>query len=236
MGVIYWAGVSSDDVGVVVERYPALPRPRRKYTTITVPGRNGVLLLDENAYENYTQPYDIYIRGGNKHLPQKARAVTSWLCAPQGYQRLEDGYEPDVYRMAYYEGPTDIENILNSFGRATIEFNCKPQRFLRSGERAIRLESPGVLANPTCFEALPLITVYGSGAGILAVGGVTLAINSISGYLVLDSDTQNAYKGTENKNAAISGQDFPTLPAGDTAVSWSGGITAVEIVPRWWTL
>lgn len=234
--MIYWAGTSSDDVGAVVEYYPSLPRPRRKYSTITVPGRNGVLLLDENAYENYTQPYDIYIRGGRRHLPQKARAVAGWLHGPQGYQKLEDSYEPDLYRMAYYEGPTDIENILNSFGRATIEFNCKPQRFLHAGDRTIRLESPGTLANPTDFQALPLITVYGSGAGVLAVGGVTMAITSISSYVVLDSDTQNAYKGTENKNSTISGQDFPTLPAGNTAISWSGGITAVEIVPRWWTL
>lgn len=32
------------------------------------------------------------------------------------------------------------------------------------------------------------------------------------------------------------GGEFPTLPAGETRVTWSGGVTAVEITPRWRTL
>lgn len=234
--MIVWAGQSSDDLRVVVEHYPAQPRPHQRYTVETVPGRNGALLLAENAYQNYTQPYDVYISAERSGLPRAARAVAAWLCAPTGYQRLEDSYEPDVFRLAYFSGPLDISNILNRFGRATLEFNCKPQRWLKEGEQTVTLTQSGaVLCNPG-MEALPLIMVYGTGEATLTAGGSTVQIKSLDGSLTLDSDLQDAYKGTENKNSTISAPEFPVLPPGESAVTWTGGIQRVEIVPRWWVL
>ena len=37
-------------------------------------------------------------------------------------------------------------------------------------------------------------------------------------------------------NETILSDDFPELPAGKTQIAWTGGITAVEVTPRWWTL
>lgn len=224
----------SRDYNILLDGSGTVGAPERDVQTVSVPGRSGDLHLDNGRWKNTSLSYRcVMIRDFERQFA----AFRAKLLATRGYCRLMDTIHPEEYRLAAFLAALEPETIpYNRAGAFTLTFDCKPQRFLRAGERAIRLGSPGVLANPTCFEALPLITVYGSGAGRLAVGGVTLAINSISGYLVLDSDTQNAYKGTENKNAAISGQDFPTLPAGDTAVSWSGGITAVEIVPRWWRL
>lgn len=235
--MIFWDGQSSDDLMVRVEHYPALPRPARRMSRVSVPGRNGDLIFDEGAYENYTQPYDIYLSAERRRLPGPARAVAAWLLAPAGYQRLEDSYEPDFYRMASFDGPLDLANILNRFGRATIEFSCKPQRYFKGGERAVELTAPGTpLHNPYAFAALPLITVYGSGPGNLQVGSTTVQIKALEGSLTLDSEIQDAYKGTQNKNNTIFAPEFPALAPGDNAVSWTGEIERVEIVPRWWTL
>lgn len=234
--MIFWAGKGSDDVGAVVEYYPKRIYPSRKINTVNVPGRNGALIIDEHAYTNYTQMYDIYISAEELRLPRAARAVARWLYTPSGYQRLEDSYEPDVYRLAYFSGPVEVENILNRFGRCTIEFNCKPQRFLRRGEAEIAIQSGGTIYNPTGFDALPLVTITGSGAGTLQIGGVTVRILALDGSMTLDSDTQNAYDGTLNRNADISAPDFPRLKAGENSVYFDGGITAVKIIPRWWTL
>ena len=234
--MIVWAGQSSDDLRMVVEHYPEQPRPQQRYEVQTMPGRNGELLLAENAYNNYTQPYDVYLSAERIGLPRAARAVAAWLCAPTGYQRLEDSYEPDVFRLAYFSGPLDISNVLNRFGRATLEFNCKPQRWLKEGEQTVTLTQSGaVLYNPG-MEALPLITVYGTGPGTLTAGGRTVQIKSLDGSLTLDSEIQDAYKGTLNKNSTISAPEFPALPPGESAVAWTGGIQRVEIVPRWWVL
>lgn len=235
--MIFWAGRSSDDVHVVVERYPNVELSARKLDTQAVPGRNGDLLFPQNAYQNYVQSYEIYVSAERIRLPRAMREVANWLCGPAGYQKLEDSYDVETYRRAYFAGPLDVESILHRFGRATIEFNCQPQRFLRVGDMPVQAAQGQVLLNPTAFAALPLITITGTGAGTLTVGDVTVTITSMPrGVIVLDSDTQNAYYGAFNLNSTISAPEFPTLPAGESAVRWTGGITGVEIIPRWWTL
>ena len=235
--MIFWAGRSSDDVHVVVERYPSVELAGRKLDTQSVPGRNGDLLFPQNAYQNYVQAYEIYVSAERIRLPRAMREVANWLCGPAGYQKLEDSYDVETYRRAYFAGPLDVESILHRFGRATIEFNCQPQRFLRAGDVSVQAAQGQALLNPTAFAALPLITVTGTGAGTLTVGDVTVTINSMPrGVIVLDSDTQNAYYGAFNLNSTISAPEFPTLLAGESAVRWTGGITSVEIIPRWWTL
>lgn len=235
--MIFWAGQSSDDLCVQVERYPALPRPAKKRTRVSVPGRNGDLIFDEGAFENYIQPYDIYISAERPRLPWAARAVAAWLLAPSSYQRLEDSYEPNFFRLASFDGPLEVENVLNRYGRATLEFNCKPQRFAKAGQRAVSLwAGGGVVHNPYAFTALPLLQVYGSGPGRLQVGDRAVEVKALDGALTLDSETQNAYQGTLNKNNTIVAPEFPALLPGDNAISWTGGIERVEVVPRWWTL
>lgn len=54
---------------------------------------------------------------------------------------------------------------------------------------------------------------------------------------MLDSEVQNAYDGTTNKNNSISiSGGFPVLEHGESLISYGGGITAVNITPRWWML
>lgn len=235
--MIYWAGRSSDDVHVIVERYPSVTLPARKLDTQAVPGRNGDLLFEQNAYQNYVQAYEVYMSAERIRLPRAMREVANWLCGPSGYQNLEDDYDVETYRRAYFAGPLDVESIMHRFGRATVEFSCQPQRFLRAGDQTVELSQGEALLNPTAFTALPLITVAGTGAGTLTVGNVTVAINSMPrGIVVLDSDAQNAYYGAFNLNSTVSAPEFPTLPAGENPVRWTGGITSVKIKPRWWTL
>ena len=233
--MIVWAGKSSDELNLTVETYPDRPRPAKKYSVVSVPGRNGDLHIDTGAYANYTQFYDIGIRGRERGLPQAARTVAQWLYAPTGYKRLEDSYEPDVFRLAYFSGPQDIENILNSLGRATIEFSCKPQRFLKGGDQPVTVQSGTVLYNNTAFEALPLIRITGSGAGRLQVGEYVVEIKSLSSAITLDCELQDAYNGTVNLNNTISAPEFPMLIGGDNEISFTGNWN-VEITPRWWTI
>lgn len=232
--MIWWHGVSSDDVQVIVERFPNVNIPARKYEKISVPGRNGDILIPEDAYENVPQRYEIYVSAEKEKLPAVARCVACWLCV-SGYQRLEDSYFLDSYRLAHYSGSLEIENILNRFGRATIEFDCKPQRFLHDGELVLSYSGAGKIVNPTRFPSAPLIKVLGSGSGTLTIGSTTVSLTGISEYVMLDCDIQDAYKGLVNKNSNMTGS-FPKIEGGEQVVTFTGGITGLEITPRWWTL
>lgn len=231
--MITWHGVPSTEAPVVVEHPPGRVVPKRRMEIIDVPGRNGPVIISEDAFESVPQVYEVHIPPGVPDLALAIRGVIDWLCYP-GYNRLEDSYEPEVYRIAFFEGDTEIENILNKAGKAEIEFTCKPERWLKVGEVPIVMTAATTLTNPTTRTAKPLITVKGSGSGVLKVGTYTLNLTDCNG-VVLDCDNEDVYKNGVNKNSTVTG-DFPKLPAGSTNITWSGGITGLTVVPRWWTL
>lgn len=235
--MIDYNGVRSTAVGVIVEKYPQRPIPKRKAERFSVPGRSGDVIAVEDAWENVRQRYEIYVSAEGPGLPVVAAAAARWLMQP-GYCRLEDEYDRDVFRLAAYLGPVDLENTLNSFGRAAIEFDCDPRRFLKTGDIPAAMTNGGKLLNPTGFTALPLIRVSGSGAGTVTLGGVTVSLTECDG-VTIDCQEQDCTRLVDsvetNFNSGMTG-GFPKLGAGISEVSWTGGVTAVEIVPRWWTL
>lgn len=244
MGVIQWNNRSSDDLHVMVEHHPYIGIPERKMDVYSVPGRNGDIVISQDAYENVIQQYDLALIGIDATLPQTVRAVMEWLRNPEGYARLEDSYNPDVYRLAYYKGGGDIENRFNLLGRATVSFSCKPQRFLRVGELPIIAVNGMKLSNPSVYTAKPLIAVKGTGAAVLTVGTNVVTISAIgadantSGEIDIDCDTMSAYNGSTNRNSSITiTGEFPNFKEGETEISWTGsGVTSVVITPRWWIL
>lgn len=246
MHKITWNGVASDTLGVRIERSPEIIRPRRKADVVQIPGRNGDILFAQEAWNNYSQPYEIFFgTGADLSAETAADAVSEWLQSSGDYARLEDTFEPDIYRLAYYIEETSIYNALTEYGRTTIRFSCRPERFLKTGETATTLSSSGrTMSNPTKQFSRPLIRVNGSGNGTLTIAGTnttySVSLTGISSYIYLDSDEQNAYRTTaENQNNKVtitSGGDFPRLAPGTNTISWSGGVTSVVITPRWFNI
>ena len=236
--MIQFNGTSSGAYGVYVEKYPARPIPARKQEIFSVPGRSGDVIAVEDAWENVEQAYDIYLSAEKAGLPIVSAKVVAWLMQP-GYRRLEDDYNPGIFRLAAFAGPVDLQNILNAFGRATVKFNCMPQRFRLTGEAPIALSAAGTVTNPTANSAQPLITVSGAGSGTVTVGSVTVTINEITDGMILDCREGEAYAvsggSVSNLNTKVSGA-FPVLAAGDNAVSWTGGVTGLSLIPRWFDL
>lgn len=237
MGEIIYNGKSSKTIGLEVETYPDYQTPRRSYEKIHIPGRNGDLLIDQHSWENATRTYLVSIGSFKKRYDQMMNEVSQWLHSALTYVRLEDSYEPEFYRLAVYLGENSFTNLFNQGGKATIEFDCKPQRFLKEGDISISVTDTTNLENPTIFTALPIIHVYGAGKGSLTVGNYPVTISEIGTEIVLDSEIQDAYLNTLNKNSMVSLENgFPKLEPGKTPIGFSGGITKVEVIPKWFTL
>lgn len=230
---LYFAGKDSREFGIYISGSGTFNAPERDVEFVSVPGRSGDLTIDNGRFLNVTGTYPAFI---HQNFTENAMKARLWLQSLTGYQRLEDTYHPDYYRMAVYRGPLDFETrALNSGADFDLSFECKPQRYLKSGEFPVQISAPGALYNPW-MPSLPLITVYGSGAGVLSVGGYTVTIHDMTDSLTLDSETGNAYKGLSNENGNIYAPEFPVLQSGRNVVGWSGGISRVEITPRWWTV
>lgn len=234
MGVIIFNNKSSADCRIQVAHPPGYAYPERDYTITHIPGRNGDIIQDNGCYKNVERTYEVSFDAPNEDFATYANAVSAWLHSTTGYARLEDSYEPNYYRMAVYQESNIFENLYNQAGTATIVFECKPQRFLKTGDNNITIQNSLTIMNPTGFEAYPLFKVTGT-SGVLTVNGNSITFSSIDGFVMLDCELQDAYKENINKNSTISGT-FPVLKTGSNTISWIGDISSVTMKPRWWTI
>lgn len=134
MGIITFNGISSKDYGIEIEHPPRYVYPERDYTVYNVLGSNSQYILDNGCYKPVTKSYDISFPTPFEKFTEYSSGVSRWLHSGSGYCRLEDSYEPDIYRMAYYKEDGEFENIYNGAGKATINFVCRPERFLKIGD------------------------------------------------------------------------------------------------------
>ena len=238
-GVIVYGGVDSSNYGIVVGESPAFERPNRKQTIIQVPGRNGSVLFQENAWEDVTRTYSVWLDediANNKSLADKVNDYQAALNSLTGYQMLTDNFEPDVYRLAYYSGGDQFTNEMTQYGRANLRFVCRPERFLVSGADAVEVDNGDTLINPTLFASKPLIHIEASNETIsVSIGGKTITAE-VTDYINIDCERMNAYRlPVENRNDKISGT-FPTIPSGSNTIGITGNYTKVEITPNYFTI
>lgn len=222
--------IPSTDYGVYISGAGTFDAPARDEETVAVPGKNGDIVIDNGRYNNISVAYPAFIYRGFR---LNVEGLRNFLLTQRGYKRLEDTYHPEYYRFARWSGEftAEVEEDLAA-GRFDLVFDCKPQRFLKSGEMIVTLTESGGLFNETPHEAKPLLRVYGTGR--IAINGVAMTISEADEYTDIDCDIQDAYKGVTNCNGNISGS-FPTLMPGRNSVTLDG-VSRVDITPRWWVL
>ena len=223
-------GVTSSTYGIFIEHRPVMTFPKRVIESISVPGRSGNLLFDTGAYENVTLTYQVAYRGS---VRPTGVDIATWLYQ-NDYLTLTDTYEPSYFRKAVYVSPLNVTDIINVAGRATITFDCQPQRYLLSGLTVLTPTKGSNISN-AYQPSLPIITL--SGNGTLTVGSRTVTVSGNTGTLTLDSERQTAEVGGNNANNLITLSDgFPILENGNTNITWTTGISNVRVTPNWWTL
>lgn len=236
---VHFGTVCSKDYGIYLTGIQIANSPKRDVTFVAVPGSNGDLIVDNNRWKNVDVIYSFAIA---TRFAESFDAFKKALLSQSGYQELRDSIYPGYFRMAIIKDPIKPSVMrLNRTGVFDVTFHCKPQRFLSSGTDAREIVEPTKWYNNDGFEAKPLITVYGSGAGSLTIGDTTVEIKNLTDQMTLDCELQTAYRkigdgAPENMNSSIYAPCFPVLGKGETAISWTGGITKIDIIPRWWTI
>lgn len=175
---IEFGGVNSSDYGIYVSGEGTFNAPERDVELIEIPGRNGDFSLDKGRFKNITVTYPVYnFEGSLEDFRTKLSDFRNALKSQIGYQRLEDTFHPDEYRMAVFVDAFDVKPVMyNTASTIELTFNCKPQRFLKSGETAQTVASGGTITNPTPFEASPLIEA--EGYGTISIDGQSISIVS----------------------------------------------------------
>lgn len=228
-----FAGKSSLEFRVRISGNGTYKTAERVTETVIVPGRNGDLTIDDKRFGTVDYVYEAYIVD---NFDENYSGLINYLLSKKGNHRLEDSYHLDEFRMAKFNGPIEPNVLMAEAGSFDISFRVQPQRFLKSGEREITLSAGTFkVKNPTLMTALPKITVT-SGTGDLVIGSQHAVLSANNGNTVIDSELQDCYEGTTNRNPDLALSDgFPALGEGFTEITVPAGMT-VKLQPRWWKL
>lgn len=242
MNYFEYKGIRSSDMGIRIEEKEVFSGPQYDLGFEEIPGRDGDLIRSGGRFPNVQVTYSVFVAAKSVvELASKLNAVKAWLYTElDQYHELSDTYNPGFSRKGVFSGKLDIEDELNRIGIFTISFSCQPFQYSADGKQQTEYATGDTVNNPYPFPSKPYIKVYGSGNGALtlqsASNNSTWTFESIEDYLEIDSVQMNFYKGVEPKNDLVTGSGFPLLYPGENAITLTGGITKIEIEPRWMTL
>ena len=202
-------GSTSASYGVFLTGEGVFNSPERSVELIEIPGRNGDYAMDKGRFQNIELVYKAaLVDYTESDFADRISNVRNWLASKIGYKRLSDGYNPDEYRMALFTGGVEVEHFDLKTGEFDIIFNCKPQRWLTSGETATAVANNGTLSNPTLFDSEPLLAV--KGYGTIGFNGYEIEIDNGALGTILMASGESFYTST-----TISLENISSLNASD---------------------
>ena len=223
-------------MGLQIEGEPRYITGRKIVDVYSVPGRNGSLLFDTGAFSDGTAEYKV--SRVSSTLEADLYKIATWLMNTDTWKALTDTQEPLITRYAYCDNALDFVRKLKLTGAGTIHFACKPQRYFTANLDTLQgVTSGGTIVNDY-MPARPILYIAGSGAATLAVNDTTITFTDIDTSITVDCENCIAYKGSTNlsNKISINKYDYPVLKNGNNVISWTGGITGVNMKSRLWTL
>lgn len=259
---------NSLDYGIYITGEAVYNAPERAVEMVSIPGKNGALALDQGRFENIEVTYPAGAFGAEQaEFADRMRAMRNMLASRYNYVRLTDSYHPDEYRLGLYKSGLEVTPVaMSSAGEFDITFNCKPQRFLTSGEVPLDLtwkyealeeensititdeegnEIDGgttpidTITNPTLFESQPLIIVTGSGQ--VSIGDQIITVTDIPAGtdVYIDCESMEIYTNTGGIISGASSHVAFNKNSFPTIAPGEQGFSKtapVQIIPRWWRL
>lgn len=222
---------SYTDMGVILKETPPISKPKRRVTSVQIPGRDGELHYDEGTYDSLSLPLVCAVnRDSDEDLVRQAERIMGWLDGPVA--PLTFSNNPSKQYMAQATNQIDITNPILALGEFSIMFDCEP--FKQDAEEGlIILAAPQSIYNGDAKKGFPVITVYGFGTITLSVNNTSIVLTNVtSDGITVDSLLMDCYTAELLRNDRMTGE-FPMFVKGYNNISWVGTVYNVEIQPNW---
>lgn len=185
--------IDSADYGIFLKKAAVFNTPERRVEKVAIPGRSGDLLIDDGTFENIEVEYSAVL--GSETAEAFASTLgefRSALASKGTYKKLTDSYNPDEYRLATLIEKFEVDpRAYYMAGEFKMVFDCKPQRFLKSGDTMQTFTANGYIENPTLYESLPLIIVKGNGR--VNIAGHMVTISDTTEEIYIDCEIMEAF-------------------------------------------
>ena len=230
---LIFGNVDSSNYGVYISGDGVFNAPERAVESVSVPGRNGAIIIDQGHWENVTVEYRAGMYGVDPDdFARKMTEFRNAMKSQVGYQRLQDTYNPTEYRMATFIDSIEVDPAnMAMVGEFTISFTCKPQRWLTSGEADIDVPASTSIYNPTLYDSSPLLKV--GGYGTISMEDQQIEIDNVlmGNITLLQNVTSNSIRAiTEPIGAANVSEDGDTITVDFDITYIGGGVRGVRYV------
>ena len=214
---------TSGEYNLSIAETPSIPVPDRDIEMKPIRGRNGSL-TKKYGYKDieFSIALNIIDTTGIK---EKIRYIKAWILNAKKLQLSDDS----AYYKIKHSFIPDIDNELNLYGYFKASFVAHP--FQRIDKPIVTMLTPGQLINNGTVESEPYIKIYGTGDGAITINSSVIHLKNINQFIEIDSEHQEAFKDSSSKNGDMEGV-YPILDPGINNISWSGGITKIEIDVR----
>lgn len=212
-------------MGVYTAERPAIPTSELELETINVDGRDGDLTRQKGFKDiSHTIRFNVLEESNIKPLMRQVKAKFMNATTLQ----INDD---DVYYKIKKVVIGNIANEVDIYGDFTVTFLFDPFQYQLNVQNIIVTNSM-TITNPGTRFSLPRLRVDGNGAGQITINNEVINLIQINSYLYIDSEIGNAHIGEASMNRYMEG-DFPILAEGNNVITFTGGITRIEIEPRW---
>lgn len=219
-------GIDSRYMGVIVTAMPETVRPDRRITSVKIPGRSGLLHLDEAVYESYIRTMECAIKNR-----ENIDEIAAWLT---GSGKMIFSTEPDKVYDVTISNKISIVGMMRTFQKFMVTMDTQPFKYREMARRDTLILTEGTFfRNKGNVYANPLITVYGTGDISLFINDEEFLLRDVEESITIDSEIMEVFRENRNQNHKYRNTKFPRLETGINSIDWTGEVTKVEVVPRW---
>ena len=232
MNFITLNGIRSDSVkGLLISELPPVVKPQQRTEIEEIDGRDGDIVT-KLGYSAYDRTMLIGLHG-DFDIDDVIRFFDS-----EGDAIFSN--EPDkLYKYQILDN-IEFERLIR-FRKAKVSFHVQPFKYSAVERiKTINAESEDSfrVLNSGNTIARPRITITGSGTINLSLNNHQMFVINLGneGYITIDTEEMNAYKGSVLKNRLVTGNyDNFALTLGMNVISWTGDVDAVSIekYSRW---
>lgn len=223
MAEIIYGGKSSKDYNLRV--YNELTHELSSYDveTESVPGRDGVLLIDNQRLKPVERSFLLKLRD---NVSKQSTSISEWL-GVKGWHDLELSWDEGYIYQATVINTISIEEVLRQLGKLRVVFLVHPIKyFIDNLEQAVT--NGETVINRGNEIAQPTIKLTGNGNTTININGRELVLEDVQGSITIDMKNKMVYSGnlsTWDKVVRTENTRFPTLDVGENVITWSGNFT-----------
>ena len=228
-----YKGVRSDEMHLRVENSLGFDSPARDVDLVSVPGRDGDLVMDNGRFESVVRSFACRLEapdGGD--VEAVIARIHDWLGTDVRYHDFTWAGDRDFVYRAMVEGSMASQRVLARYARSTINFRLHPVKYLVSSLNERQVASGANVVNPYHVAARPVIRVVGSGNVRINIGQQVLDLRNVDRGITVDCETQTvtSFNGEFTEFDKMF-SPFPVLNPGNNSITFSGNFQ-VFVTPR----